>query len=121
MRPNADVTLYMQRGKNRFERIYVPQAFWQEGYDREKGNDGTRYGASPVRIVTVIFELRAANLADFCGAGKERSYIIRGKCTEEISDEQAHGAFVAKHSPFTIKTVTKCDYGNMQHWEVEGQ
>lgn len=105
--PNARCTLYLQAGGGRYTRVPVAACFWQE-------EDGGGVA------VLIPWEQAPSLQTRYSGPDKERGYLVRGECTDEITDSAALRAFLAAHHGVvrTIRAIIPLEYGTLSHYEV---
>jgi hypothetical protein len=98
--PNASCTFYMQADRGRYQRVFCPAVFWQEGDDGK---------------VDIILQV---DLPDqYKGPGREHDYVIKGERSGEVIDTETLRALITDRA-LTVLDLTRCMYGSWPHVEV---
>lgn len=119
---NTSCTIYNQLGDGTFKRTYLPAVFWRD----IKAEQIKKYGAENASEVDVmIFSdqlhdyIKAEN---FNGDGwtadtKNDTYIVKGKCVDEISDDVTV-LYENNREVYKICAAVENLYGSSELWHV---
>ena len=115
MLTNANCTLYMAVGKDRYQRFTAEAVHWED----TRAANINKTGSTAVDSIAVYIPFSSLPSSSLPGKASGRDYIIRG-IVEDDPETVPIREIVSQHEVFTVTSIKKCDYGSpcMQHWEV---